>query len=483
MSRRAIWIIIGLMLAAMLGIAAIQMLYLNWQFKLDDQKFDVKVFEALGEVKKQLEADAESVNLELLKKTKGKLFGKEGSEVINKYLKKPKEGWAAGLRNYELSTIPYLLNPETKLENIDLEKLNGYINQAFNSKGLVLDYDYGIYSMKLADFTSLNGNYVANVGMGATSTSETDFNKILHNTNYSIQLFDNMDEEVGALKVNFPAKRSFILSSIVWPLLGSLLFTGLIAFCFIYTMTMVFRQKKISEMKTDFINNMTHEFKTPIATISLASDSILSPSIISNEDKIKRFTGIIKQENTRMLNQVEKVLQMARIDKREFDLNLVEVNIHETILKAVENTRLKVELKEGTIESNLSAGQAVIQGDQNHISNIIHNLLDNAEKYSNEKPEILVTTRNVGEYIEVAIKDNGIGISKESQRHIFDKFYRVHTGNRHDVKGFGLGLSYVKALIDAHDGQVSVKSELGKGSTFILKIPLQQSDQTSILTS
>ena len=477
MSKKAVWIIIGLMGAAMFGIAAIQLLYLNWQFKLDDQKFDVKVYEALGEVKNKLEDDAETVTLEILKNKKGKLFGKEGSDAIKKYLKKPNEGWSAGLRNYELSSIPYLLDPESKLKDINLEKLDSYIKQAFDSRGLLLDYDYGVYSMKDADFTSLNGNFVATVGVGASSDAETDYDQILYNTPYSIQLFDTPELEVGALKINFPSKRSFILSSIVLPLIFSLLFTGLIAFCFIYTMIVVFRQKKVSEMKTDFINNMTHEFKTPIATISLASDSILSPTIISNEDKIKRFTGIIKQENTRMLNQVEKVLQMARIDKKEFDLNLVEVNIHETIMSAVENSRLKVELKDGTIETNLTAGIAEIQGDQNHLSNIIHNLLDNAEKYSSEKPQITVTTRNVGKAIEISVEDNGIGMTKESVKHIFDKFYRVHTGNRHDVKGFGLGLSYVKALVDAHNGEVKVKSELGKGSTFILKIPLRQSDQ------
>ena len=478
MSKKAIWIIIGLMIAAMLGIAAIQMLYINWQFKLDDQKFDDKVFEALAIVKTELEDDAETINLELFKKSNSKLFDKEGKEAIKSYLKRPNEGWSAGLRNYELSSIPYLLKPEAKLEAIDLKKLDGYIRQAFDSKGLILDYDYGVYSMKLADFSSVNGHFIANVGIGASSHQETDLNRILHNTAYSIPLFENGETEVGALKVNFPSKRSFILSSIWLPLLGSLLFTGLIAFCFIYTVMVVFRQKQVSEMKTDFINNMTHEFKTPIATISLASDSILSPSIINNEDKIKRFLGIIKQENTRMLNQVEKVLQMARIDKREFELNLTKVNVHDTITKAVENSRLKVEVKDGTIETKLSAGIAEIDADQNHLSNVINNLLDNAVKYSTETPHIVVTTRNVNDSIEIAVQDNGIGMTKESQKYIFNKFYRVHTGNRHDVKGFGLGLSYVKALAEAHRGEVSVKSELGKGSTFILKIPILHSDQT-----
>jgi two-component system phosphate regulon sensor histidine kinase PhoR len=229
-------------------------------------------------------------------------------------------------------------------------------------------------------------------------------------------------------------------------------------------------------MKTDFINNMTHEFKTPIATISLASDSITNQTVISNPDKIKRFAGIIKQENTRMLNQVEKVLQMAKIDKKDFELKLTQVNMHDVIRQAAVNTRLKLGKRNGTLEVTLDATNSIIEGDMTHISNIIHNLLDNAEKYSNEVPQIVIKTLNISGGIEVDIKDNGIGMTQDSIKHIFDKFYRVHTGNRHDVKGFGLGLSYVKALMDAHNGRIKVKSELGSGSTFSLFFPFLQSD-------
>ena len=229
-------------------------------------------------------------------------------------------------------------------------------------------------------------------------------------------------------------------------------------------------------MKTDFINNMTHEFKTPIATISLASDSITNQTVISNPDKIKRFAGIIKQENTRMLNQVEKVLQMAKIDKKDFELKLTQVNMHDVILQAAVNTRLKLGKRNGTLDVTLTASNSIIEGDMTHLSNIIHNLLDNAEKYSNEVPKIVIETLNISGGIEVNIKDNGIGMTQDSIKHIFDKFYRVHTGNRHDVKGFGLGLSYVKALMDAHNGRIKVKSELGSGSTFSLFFPFLQSD-------
>jgi two-component system, OmpR family, phosphate regulon sensor histidine kinase PhoR len=256
-------------------------------------------------------------------------------------------------------------------------------------------------------------------------------------------------------------------------LLGSILFTSIILFCFAYTIQVIFRQKKVSEMKNDFINNMTHEFKTPIATISLATDAITSPLILGHSEKLKRFASIIKLENKRMNNQVEKVLQMALVDKEEFNLKLTDVNLHEVIGRAVENISLQVEKKGGVVQTDLKASKQIVEADLTHVSNIINNLLDNANKYSPEKPEIFIHTRNGVNGVEVIIKDKGIGISKEAKKHIFDKFYRVHTGNLHDVKGFGLGLSYVKALMTAHKGRIEVKSELGKGSSFSLFFPFR----------
>jgi two-component system phosphate regulon sensor histidine kinase PhoR len=227
-------------------------------------------------------------------------------------------------------------------------------------------------------------------------------------------------------------------------------------------------------MKTDFINNMTHEFKTPIATISLAADSIASPKIIHDENKINRFIGIIRQENKRMLQQVEKVLQMAMIDKKDFQLKLSDVDLHELIRQAVEHLSLQVQQREGHISTNLEAGQPVIQGDYTHLSNVFHNLIDNANKYSDKSPEILISTFNINGGIQIIVEDKGIGMTKEDQKHIFDKFYRVHTGNLHDVKGFGLGLSYVKAITSAHQGSIDVKSEPGKGSKFSIYLPVRQ---------
>jgi two-component system phosphate regulon sensor histidine kinase PhoR len=225
---------------------------------------------------------------------------------------------------------------------------------------------------------------------------------------------------------------------------------------------------------------MTHEFKTPIATISLAADSITSPSILANPEKIKRFADIIRQENKRMNGQVEKVLQMALLDRNEFKLKLMPINAHDVINSAIQNFSLQVERRGGQITADLKALNPFIEADMTHLTSMIHNLLDNANKYSNEEPKISVITRNVPMGIEITVKDNGIGIDKESKKMIFDKFFRVHTGNLHDVKGFGLGLTYVRTMMLAHKGSIDLVSELGKGSSFILTFPFKVNPESTL---
>jgi len=295
---------------------------------------------------------------------------------------------------------------------------------------------------------------------------------------YKANLFPTDEKgSPGYLSVFFPKKTSFVFREVRNQLIGAIFFTAIILFCFAYTINVIFFQKKLSEMKTDFINNMTHEFKTPIATISLAADSIGNPKISGNPEKVARFANIIKQENRRMNSQVEKVLQMAMLDKQNFSLKLTEVDLHEVIYSAINNISLSLEKREGKAWAELDAERSIVNGDLTHISNIINNLLDNANKYSPDKPEISVHTRNVKHGVEVTIKDRGMGMDKEVRKHIFDKFYRVHTGDVHDVKGHGLGLSYVKAMMTAHKGQIDVKSELGKGSSFILMFPYEVAHQ------
>jgi len=331
-------------------------------------------------------------------------------------------------------------------------------------------YHYGVYSAEKKSFVIMDGHYVVEDSRPADLPNSSS-GKNLYNPDFKVTLFPQEDIISGEVRLYFPNRGTIIWSSLWQNLLGLTVFTLIILFSFIYTLTVVFRQKKVGEMKTDFINNMTHEFKTPIATISLASDSIVSPMISENPEKVKRFAKIIKQENQRMNAQVEKVLQMALLDKEDFNLKIGQINLHEVIDRAVENINLQVEKRDGNASAVLEADRPIIEGDVLHISNVINNLLDNASKYSPEKPEISVHTRNVSNGVEVIVKDNGLGMTKEAKKHIFDKFYRVHTGNLHDIKGFGLGLSYVKAIMTAHKGQIDVRSEVGKGSSFILFFP------------
>ncbi len=360
------------------------------------------------------------------------------------------------------------LNQTPIVERIPLDLLKTLLKQELNNRGIKVPYRYGVFDNRKSSFVIADGRYTVE---DSRPQSTLEGYKNLNNSEYRVNLFQQDATSPGMLIVFFPTKASIIWSSVLKTLLASVLFMGIILFSFAYTISVIFRQKKLSEMKNDFINNMTHEFKTPIATISLASDSISSPMVISSPEKIRRFTDIIRQENKRMNNQVEKVLQMAQIDRQDFTLKMSDVNLHDVIANAVEYISLQVERREGTVTADLQATLPVIQGDLTHISNIINNLLDNANKYSPEKPEISIATRNVNDGVEVIVNDKGIGLSKEARKHIFEKFYRVHTGNLHDVKGFGLGLSYVKAMMDAHKGQIDVKSELGKGSSFTLFFP------------
>jgi two-component system phosphate regulon sensor histidine kinase PhoR len=362
------------------------------------------------------------------------------------------------------------------VERIQLEQLNTFLKQELKDKGIKAPYRFGVFDNRKHSFVIADGHYVVE---DSRSQPTQEGYKNLSNSEYRINLFQQDVESPGMLIVFFPTKASFIWNSVMKTLLGSILFTGIILFCFAYTISVIFRQKKLSEMKNDFINNMTHEFKTPIATISLAADSIASPMVVNQPDKIRRFTDIIRQENKRMNNQVEKVLQMAQIDRQDFSLKLSDVNLHDVINHAVEYITLQVEKKEGNVVTELKAQNPIVQADMTHVSNVINNLMDNANKYSPEKPEISVATRNVSGGVEVIVSDKGIGMSKESRKHIFEKFYRVHTGNLHDVKGFGLGLSYVKAMMTAHQGSVDVKSELGKGSSFILFFPYKVENRLS----
>lgn len=276
------------------------------------------------------------------------------------------------------------------------------------------------------------------------------------------------------LVVRFPDKNRFIYAKMSLMLISSVILILLVTTSFVMTILTIMRQKRIHEMTTEFITNMTHEFKTPLATISLASNMLRKGKVANNPAKATKYADVIHEENQKLREHVEQVLSMAKLEKGEFKLKKHNSCVHNVVQKAIETVDMQVRNRDGAINYDLSAAKAETELDELHMTNVISNLLDNANKYSPERPEITVRTRNENNGIIISVEDKGIGMSKDKQKAVFDKFYRVPTGNVHDVKGFGLGLAYVKMIVDRHDGKVSVKSEPGKGSTFEVFLPLNQ---------
>jgi two-component system phosphate regulon sensor histidine kinase PhoR len=292
---------------------------------------------------------------------------------------------------------------------------------------------------------------------------------------FRASLFPGVFNKPTFISVYFPGERQHFRKSM--SLIGgsSLLITLLIIMLFSLALYIIFKQKRVSEMKNDFVNNMTHELKTPISTISLASQMLSDRSIPDAQKNLGQISRIIQAESKQLGFQVERVLQMAIFDHGQLKLKLQEVDIHDIIETVAQNFLLQIDKREGKLEFNPEADETVITGDSMHITNVISNLIENAMKYTRRTPEITVATKNENGWVVVSVSDNGIGISKEDQKRIFDKFYRVPTGNVHNVKGFGLGLSYVKLIVEHHGGTIQVKSEPDNGSRFDIHLPLQKS--------
>ena len=274
------------------------------------------------------------------------------------------------------------------------------------------------------------------------------------------------------LRVAFPDKTPFLISSVISLIITSVIFTSIIIIAYITTILLLLRQRQISRIKTDFINNMTHEFKTPIATINLALSAIKNPKTIIDKKKVKKYLKMIYDENNRMHDQVENVLMISHLEKNELNIEKSRHDLNDIINLAISHLSLIAESKNGNITFNKDAGNTQIVGNETHLINVFVNILDNAIKYNNDSPEILINTKNINDRVIVDIIDNGIGMSKSVQSKIFDKFYRKQTGDVHDVKGHGLGLAYVKKIIDFHNGDINVKSILGEGSTFSIQLGL-----------
>ena len=334
----------------------------------------------------------------------------------------------------------------------DINKFEKIIERNLERMNINLDFEYAIFDQD-----------------SITKISSEKFD--LSNQSYTSLIFkDENDLSNYSLKVAFPGRTPFLLGSLVSVIITSIIFTSIIIIAYVTTILLLLRQRQISQIKTDFINNMTHEFKTPIATINLALSAIKNPKTIINKDKVKKYLQMIYDENNRMHDQVENVLMISHLERNQLNIEKTKQDINEIIDLAISHVSLIVENNNGNIITEKDADNSMVIGNETHLINVMVNILDNAIKYNDNSPEIFIKTLNIGSRVLIEIKDNGIGMSKAVQSKIFEKFYRKQTGDLHDVKGHGLGLAYVKKIIAFHNGNITVDSSVGKGSKFTIQL-------------
>ncbi|ALL08460.1 histidine kinase [Pedobacter sp. PACM 27299] len=369
----------------------------------------------------------------------------------------------------KLNSLNYLedVAKEMRQENVPIDErvprdvLDTLIKTELLNRNIKLDYDFWV---KLANKDSVLYRKVSNESIVPAPAN-------IH----KVTLFSNdIFRDPGMLYITFPKEDSLIFSNLSVTMATSAALLLVLVFIFAYTIYTILKQKKISEMKTDFINNMTHEFKTPVATIMIASEALKDPEITEDKTRVKRLAGIIYDENVRLGNHIERVLSIARLEKKELKLEETILNINELILVVVDSMDLQLQKKGTQLQLNLDAQPPLIYADELHLSNVIYNLIDNANKYSLGVPKITISTRISHKNLIIEVADEGIGMSTEETKRIFDQFYRVPTGNLHDVKGFGLGLNYVQDIIEQMNGKIKVHSEKDKGTVFEIILPLNR---------
>jgi two-component system, OmpR family, phosphate regulon sensor histidine kinase PhoR len=374
---------------------------------------------------------------------------------LNLDMERRREKWLEDMnwRNYEI-----LLEGRPLRERIDSTFLVEGMSAIFEDLGIGLDFQYAVRS--------------ANQGQDRFILGSPDYNPSRKREYYSLLFPHDFDgQQPNYLYVYFPKRTGYLLRATGFTIIPTIILTALLIGIFAYAILVIFKQKKLSMIKNDFINNMTHELKTPISTISLASQMLEDGSITNTPKTIEHISRIINQESKRLSFQVEKVLQMAVFNEGRLKLKFKEFDVNNTLQTVVNNFELRIKNKNGILHSDFSAEDPIVKGDEVHITNVVFNLLDNAVKYSNGEPEITVSTASKNDHVVISVRDNGIGIAKEHHMQIFDRFYRVPTGNVHDVKGFGLGLSYVKKIVDLHNGKIKVDSALNKGTKFSILLP------------
>lgn len=427
MKHRTIRIVIVMATFSLIGIILIQIFWFDKAFTLKEKQLNQGIQIALQNVAEKI-----------------LLYNNNPSTLVNPV--------------NQISSNYYIVMVNDIIEASILEL---YLKTEFEHRGIYIDFEYGIYDC--TNEKMIYGNYVsANNKYASRDTTSKYENKpsvlpVLNKDNYYFGVY-------------FPSRNEYMIGQMdIW-IFSSIILLVVVVF-FAYTIFIILKQKRLSEVQTDFINNMTHEFKTPISTISISSEVLMKPNIIENPERLLNYATIIHNENKRLKKQVEHILQMATLEKEDLKLNKEALDVHELIRKVVRNVEVTLKQTNGSIRLQFDSKPVIINADSLHLTNIIYNLLDNAMKYSKEAPEIIISTENKKNGIILSIEDKGIGIKPESKKHIFTKFYRVPKGDVHDVKGFGLGLNYVKIMVEAHKGNIKVESEFGAGSKFIIYLP------------
>lgn len=425
MKRYILLVIIAVTSFALIGSVVIQFYWVKQGYELKEEQFDNSITISLKTV----------VN-----------------ELLNYQNTKIPEVYKRDIPCDEKAPIVKQIKPRL-LDSLMQEQLGELAGQQ--------QYAYGVYDLDSQEFM-----------MGEYNKYEEELLK----SPYETSMTCIYDSSKFLLTIYFIDKQNLVMSDLAGWIATSIFFIVILIVGFYLSANSMLKQKKLSEMKNDFINNMTHEFKTPISTISLAGEMLMKPNIQQEHQKITRYSQIILDENSRLKQQVEHILQIAVLDRGEFKLKKKEVDIHEIIHNQVNNMELTLKESNGEIQCSADAESHHVIGDRVHLENVISNLLDNANKYTPENPKLKISTINKNDGIIVSVSDNGIGISAENKKHVFKNLYRVPTGNIHNVKGFGLGLYYVKTIAEAHGGSIDLESEPGKGSTFKVYIPFNYSD-------
>jgi len=526
MNNKVIWTIISLMTLSLIGLTSFQVYWINNAIKLSNERFNKDVHESLNMVAYKLERNElanvalknsfyfitdSATSLKRQEDNRERNLSTKNEDiniVIFDSSKTSSVVWArtSSPQTFKRTTVSHTIDLDDSIgggdfrveiivsadsngydltaqrilkkteefnsvvhamvteETIDIqrrihpEEIDSLLKLEFKNKGIDIYFDFGVYDKNKDHFVFID-------------TAKMD-KELLIESPLKASLFPNdILSNATFLVVNFPAKDQFLFSKILATLSSSIILLLIIIACFSYAIYIILKQKKLSELKNDFINNMTHEFKTPIATVSLAAEALGDADISMNKAHVNKYLGVIKDETSRLGTQVERVLQAATMEKEELQISKSRQNLHDLIKECAEKTKMQLP-QDSSINLQLNATNFITEVDGHHFYNAITNLLDNAIKYATKASQISITTENTGESIRINIKDNGIGISSDQQKHVFDKFYRVPTGNIHNVKGFGLGLNYVQYVINAHQGVVSVSSELKKGSVFTIELPL-----------